>query len=509
MNLQSIRKVVRWAPVCFLLIASIRPLPGFSQEIALAASYTDALKQARERGSPILVDLVSDWCVECRRVNEELFWNPRFIEASRRLVIVQVDTGRGGSIASRIAPDLTLPMKVLLDPFENILLTVRGITKAGDFVGKINPILREFESLSASYQAVEKDRDDFEALLRIEAFYRKAGLTGQANKLSARAEDAKRKAAGHEGRAEPSSGDSTKIAPRNPLRGFAAPASPVRTTRIVDMSAEELPKKFPEDFEHVEFAANQSELEPLLKRVGENVEKFVSSLPNILAKEHITQARLRPSGKVADRLEQDVDYMLFLSPDPTGGRWKEERSDRKGKPVRLKRLSGVSFITSGYAMHCLLFSPKVRQTSNYRYVGKQSSTPFSHMVAFAQDPDKGALAATFSMSGIKVPMLMEGLAWVDPQSFQITQMRTDLLDPPLQFGVARVTTQTVYGEQRFLSTDLPLWLPKEVVVKVVYAGTTFQTYHRYDDYRLFTVRSFEDMKPALKPTMGPAKSKSK
>jgi hypothetical protein len=268
---------------------------------------------------------------------------------------------------------------------------------------------------------------------------------------------------------------------------------------VVDLPTSELLKKYPEELLNLVFAPNGTELAPLLERVGQNVEGFFLNLPNSLSKERIRHESLKADGKVSDHVEQDVEYMLFLQKGEAGNKWKEERTNSRGKPATLKHLPGESFVSSGFALECILFLPSYQKTLRLRYLGRQSSEPYAHLIAFAQDPGKGGIAGVFQAPGVSVTIWRQGLVWVDPQTFQIIRMKSDLLEPKPEAGLMRETTDIWYREFQFGPNRPSLWLPREVVVSFKYGSHAYRNIHRYSDYRLFTVESYEKHEPVKRP----------
>ena len=94
-----------------------------------------------------------------------------------------------------------------------------------------------------------------------------------------------------------------------------------------------------------------------------------------------------------------------------------------------------------------------------------------------------------------VTLLGQGLAWVDPRTFQILRMRTDLLEPQPKIGLNGDTTEIYYDEHRFGTKAMSFWMPREVTVTLRFSGIAFRNTHRYSDYKLFSVESFEKREP--------------
>jgi hypothetical protein len=111
------------------------------------------------------------------------------------------------------------------------------------------------------------------------------------------------------------------------------------------------------------------------------------------------------------------------------------------------------------------------------------------LVAFAQRVDPRGVLARFNIQGYSIPILVQGAAWIDPESYQIKRLRTDLLAPQLTFDLDQLTTDVTYDEVHFKGVPQAMWLPHNVQVTVKYQNVTYHNEHRYSDYRLFNVEA--------------------
>src|ERR1022692_588469 len=87
-----------------------------------------------------------------------------------------------------------------------------------------------------------------------------------------------------------------------------------------------------------------------------------------------------------------------------------------------------------------------------------------------------------------VPMLLQGIAWVDQTDFRIVRLRTDLLAPQPQVDFKKQTTNIVFGSVPIASLDLVLWLPQSVDAEMEASGQYLQEQHRYSKYRLYQAK---------------------
>jgi hypothetical protein len=166
--------------------------------------------------------------------------------------------------------------------------------------------------------------------------------------------------------------------------------------------------------------------------------------------------------------------------------FEEDCADDKNRPIKFAQLAEY-VVTSGFASQCVFLHPSHQYGSRFRYLGK---LPSAQVIAFAQKPDAGDFLS-FINGTEPTPVLLRGLVWIDPVTYQIVRMRTDLLEPDMRNGVARQTTESWFSEVRFDRVHQAFWLPRQVVVTIEYGQRIFRNEHRYSGYKLFSVSTFD------------------
>ena len=282
--------------------------------------------------------------------------------------------------------------------------------------------------------------------------------------------------------------------PAVPPERTPVPVYPSART-VVDMSVEELLRTYPEELRDLTFEENSERLDLLLKKVGEGVETFFRDFPNTVSKEAVRLERSDLSRSVKRTVTQNFNYAFF--PDRDGRFWKEARLDSKDRQIENNEITGFPFFTSGYAGLCMFFHPRHQFGSQFRYLGKQRSSPNAELIAFAQQPESNDVLGSYQTVTMlaPVPLLYQGLVWVNPSNYQIVRMRTDLLAPGIGIDLTRQTSEIWFSEVRFQSVPQSFWLPREVVVTSESYGWLYRNIHRYSDYRVFTVETQEKIEP--------------
>jgi hypothetical protein len=267
---------------------------------------------------------------------------------------------------------------------------------------------------------------------------------------------------------------------------------------ITDYSSSELTAAFPE-LEALDFAQEQGELAMLLDKVGTNVEAFFQDFRNTACLERVHRESLLPNGDWKEYFQEEFNYLLSVPPDAKGLGLEEYRSDSKGRQIDPRKLKGSFMLTSGYACYPLYFHPKNLSGSVFRYLGREKLHQGSYVMAFAQRPAGARMMGSVTLNGIPVLILEQGLAWIDPESYQISRMRTDLLAPRSDVGLHELTTSIAFDRVHFSEASQTLWLPREVVVTIKWEVSVFRNRHRYSGYRLFSVQSRDSEKKIIRP----------
>jgi len=269
-----------------------------------------------------------------------------------------------------------------------------------------------------------------------------------------------------------------------------------RSRTVVDLTREELLQAYSTELRNLEFEENQQELDSLLAKVGKRVAAFFHDFPNAVSREQVRRERLGNDGRVIDSVTQSFNYSVSL--DEIGS-LEESRTGSGGRTIPPERMSANSFLTSGFVSLPIYFHPSHQFGSRFRYLGRELAEPRAYVIAFAQKPGIADIVGTFSTVDlpIQTQLLYQGFAWVDPKTYQIVRMRTDLLAPRNDVLLARVTSEIWFGEVRFKSIPETFWLPQEVVVTLEPYGRLFRNRHRYSDYAVLTVAVQDKITPPV------------
>jgi hypothetical protein len=266
----------------------------------------------------------------------------------------------------------------------------------------------------------------------------------------------------------------------------------------LDDPLKELEKKIPE-LKGVFPAADEQALPVILEKTGRNVDDFFRHTVDLIAREDITQQRLNGMDAVVTSQQVRDSYLIIRHGDELKANVEEFRMDSNGDRMEHVGLKQGYVVTFGFALICNYFSSYFQSESRFRYIGDQRlGSRDTYVVAFAQQPGLATLHITMNGgNGSIVNLLMQGIAWLDKQNFQIIRMRTDLLAPHPEIGLEIQTTDVTFNKVQLLDVSNPLWLPKQVKAYVKFKMPApkpgkfielrYQNEHRYEDYRRYRV----------------------
>ena len=234
--------------------------------------------------------------------------------------------------------------------------------------------------------------------------------------------------------------------------------------------------------------SNQSSLRQILSRVADNVRAFRTNFSNTTALETIEQERLKPNGSPRGHVVRQQFRYLVLTTPGNEVNLREYRTDLVGHEQVLKDPKAGFVKTSGFASLPMELGADRQPQYDFKYLGSQAiDGRRTEVIAFAGHPVEQAISGQYVLSGKPIPMIVQGVAWIDAASYQVVRMQTELLAPLTFAGLARLSTSVVFHEVKFQISASAFWLPQVVDVTADFFGETYHNRHTYSDYQLFFV----------------------
>lgn len=250
--------------------------------------------------------------------------------------------------------------------------------------------------------------------------------------------------------------------------------------------------------------ADQTMLPEILDKAGQVLVQQVPRMPNLIAQEDVGVERLTSVMTSVQTGRRGGTIMMPSESTLTPGDWK-----RYEYIILVKQHEGeegVAFEESrqeagkknegsargvGFASLWLMFIPHHRPESHFRLLGTQKMNHReTYVVAFAQDPELVKIPGEVVVEKGIVPLLLQGVAWIDQENYRILRLRTDLLAPLPSANLQQVSSTIEFSEVKIPKFETPLWLAKRVEILWNLNSTQMGEIHLYTNYHLFhaTVR---------------------
>jgi thiol:disulfide interchange protein len=122
--------------------AAASPAPSSVEFEPGTPKFADVLAKARAANKPAFLDFSTEWCVWCRRLEQDTFSQPSVAQLMTAFVNVQIDAekGEGPSIASRYGV-VRFPTLVVVDAAGTEVGRVDGYKTPEQFTPEIRAIL--------------------------------------------------------------------------------------------------------------------------------------------------------------------------------------------------------------------------------------------------------------------------------------------------------------------------------------------------------------------------------
>jgi hypothetical protein len=243
-------------------------------------------------------------------------------------------------------------------------------------------------------------------------------------------------------------------------------------------------------------ARSQDSLPMVLDRVGQRCAVLLHDFPQVSCDEEVvSESNLRTPIPIVGTPPQPLKVRKFhyiVIPQPTGDLpgFQEYRTDLKGTPRDASSLSDLFMITSNFVSTSLYFSTAEQPDSTFRQFGIQMIRDHEcYVVGFAQNPGRVHSIGVFFSPGKSATLLVQGLAWIDSESFQILRIMTWLLTPRTDINLSVETSTVDFFPVQPGGTERVLWLPRDVAVQAAYRGVAVRNTHHYTNFKLFRVES--------------------
>lgn len=239
--------------------------------------------------------------------------------------------------------------------------------------------------------------------------------------------------------------------------------------------------------------------EEILPRISANVQEFVESINRITATELMNFERRNQKGRLEEKAQNKANYVATIQPLENGFLSVDEY--RNGAPG----MSGFQghIASTGSAALVLIFHPIHLNEFAMKCEGLFTWHDIPvYEVTFQQRMDRPNTMSEFRVGNMSYNIYLKGTAFVDPSTFQILHLETDLMKPIPELTLDAEHQSIDYGPVAFIAHNDNLWLPQLADITVHYHKKEFNERHTYSSYRLFLVETGQ--KISKLPTPPPA-----
>jgi len=268
-----------------------------------------------------------------------------------------------------------------------------------------------------------------------------------------------------------------------------------------DQPSEQL-KKTVHELRDLTPSSSQDQLPGILAKTAAEADELLHKLPDLISDEAVSEIQWSVphsdvAGCIGDGCEQystgrraeknqKFSYIILAHRNQYGQLQLDEyRAGRNGKPIP-GGSAGPRF--QGFIETWLVFSSLNQAESRFRYLGAEKTDGHdTFVVGFEQIPGEVIYPGQYQSQQHSVPMLLQGIAWIDQSDFRIVRLRTDLLAPLPQVNLQAQTSNIMFGPVNVAGSEL--WLPATVDIAMQAEGQFLQEKHRYSQYRLYQAKS--------------------
>ncbi len=150
--------------------------------------YETARVLAQQSGKPMLIDFSAEWCKPCQEMVKTFWPQPQIVALTRKFVCVSLNFDKNGSEVSHFRVD-RIPAVIFTDPWGNVLTNKFGFgnTTAAVLPQIMQIIPADFSPAGKWHTALEQDKNNSMALVKLGEFYREHGILDLSNSYFRRA----------------------------------------------------------------------------------------------------------------------------------------------------------------------------------------------------------------------------------------------------------------------------------------------------------------------------------
>ncbi len=178
------RTITRFALVCVTLFSGLQAKA--TEQIRWSGSLTDALVQAKKANKLVMVDFYSDSCVWCKRLDKDVYPDPRVANAAKNILMVKLnveDSRQGTAAATKYHVD-KLPTILFLKP-DGAIVHTSGYMPPKEFSEDMQRAVDIHKNLPVWQAKFKSDPKDSANTVRLAKVWLEAGRLPEAEQATA------------------------------------------------------------------------------------------------------------------------------------------------------------------------------------------------------------------------------------------------------------------------------------------------------------------------------------
>lgn len=158
--------------VFVFLLSAFLSIKAQEEQIVWEKDFKKAQALALETSRPLLLDFTAEWCKPCKAMDANFWVLPDVIRATKPFIAVKIDFDKERSLVEKYRVG-AIPFVIFTDPLGNLVTYRRGFGRSS--INELNSIFNEmpkdFSPVKEYYAALEVNKEDGNALLKIADFY--------------------------------------------------------------------------------------------------------------------------------------------------------------------------------------------------------------------------------------------------------------------------------------------------------------------------------------------------
>jgi hypothetical protein len=231
----------------------------------------------------------------------------------------------------------------------------------------------------------------------------------------------------------------------------------------------------------------------ILNGAGQRMKQFVGNLEKFTASEQVEHSVVDALGARQTPAVRKFDYVVMVSRERAGGFMLEEYRNGSIDPGQFP----AQIATQGLPGIALLFHPFLASDFKFSCEGLgEWKGSAAWQVHFAQRADRPGRLLAYSAGGRSSAVPLKGRAWIDPGTFQVLRLESDLVEPLKDFDLTEQHIVISYQRVQFRAQEQQLWLPQVADLYVQRQGHRYYRRHTFSNFQLFTVDTSENIRLA-------------